>query len=173
MSGKTIAIGHTTRPHGIRGEVIVVPTSGNPERLRHLAEVFLDRPKGRVTLAIEQVRTRHADAIVKFAGIDDRDAAEEAVGYPISIPFEDLPELEPGTFYVHDIIGLRVESESGEPLGEIVDVASGAGNDLYVLRAGGREHLIPAAGEIVREIDLAAGKMVIRVLDGLLDLERP
>jgi 16S rRNA processing protein RimM len=173
MSGKTIAVGRVTKPHGIRGEVIVVPTGGIPERLRSLCEVFLERPGGRATLTIERVRTRRGHAIVKFAGIEDRSAAEEAVGSSVSIPLEELPALAPGTFYVHDIIGLRVESESGEPLGEIVDVASGAGNDLYVLRRGEREHLIPAASEIVREIDLAARKMVIRVLDGLLDLTEP
>ena len=78
--------------------------------------------------------------------------------------FRPLPE---GRFYVFQIIGLKVETESGEPVGRVVDVLSLPANDVYVVDREGEEVLLPAAQELMR-VDLNAGRIVVRDIEGLL-----
>jgi len=91
-------------------------------------------------------------------------------GREVYIRRDQFPELSDGEYYWCDLIGLVVQSEDGETLGELVDIFETGSNDVYVVAAGEREILIPATEEVVLDVDLDAGRMVVRPPDGLLDL---
>lgn len=84
-----------------------------------------------------------------------------------------LPPLPPGTYYLAALAGSRVVTENGAEVGEFVDLLPMPGHDLWVVRGGGREHLIPAVAEIVRQVDLASRRITIRPPAGLLELAGP
>lgn len=88
----------------------------------------------------------------------------------MTAPHEEPTPLAPGTFRVSELQGARVMTEEGVDVGELVGVEPAPGHDLWVVRAGAREHLIPAVAEIVRQVDLSARRITIRPPKGLLDL---
>lgn len=88
----------------------------------------------------------------------------------MTAPRDEPVPLPPGTFYTAALVGARVVTEDGVEVGEFVGVQSAPGHDLWVVRAGGREHLIPAVAEIVRQVDLAARRITLRLPEGLLEI---
>ena len=88
----------------------------------------------------------------------------------MTAPHEEPTPLAPGTFRVSELQGSRVVTEEGVEVGELARVEPAPGHDLWVVRAGGREHLIPAVAEIVRQVDVPARRITIRPPKGLLDL---
>lgn len=145
------------------------PETDYPERFLTREEFFLDGPAPRWA-QVEGVRFHKGLPLVKFAGCDDRSAAESLRGYRLLVPAEEVPPLPDGTYYHFQLIGLQAETEAGEPLGLLERVFPTGANDVFVLRApDGRELLIPATREVVRSIDLAGRRLVIRVLPGLLE----
>lgn len=106
---------------------------------------------------------------VKFLDIDTPDAVAPLRGSELLVPADDVYPLPEGTFYVFQIVGLKVKTEEGMEVGRVVDVLSHPGNDLFVVqREDEGEALIPAAKDLVR-IDLAGGRLVVKNVDGLLD----
>jgi 16S rRNA processing protein RimM len=164
---RRIAIAEVTAPQGLRGEVRAIPLTDFPERFLHLKQVLVDgRP-----VAVESARFHKRFVLIKLAGCDNMSEAEKYRGKLLEVVRDELVPLPEGKYYFFQIIGLKVFTEEGEPVGEVTDVQRSGGQDLYVIRpvAGQGQHLIPAAKEIVRQIDLDTGKMVIRPIPGLLD----
>ncbi|HEY7358922.1 MAG TPA: ribosome maturation factor RimM, partial [Ktedonobacterales bacterium] len=141
-----------------------------PNRFSQLREVYVgpEHQRRRVTKASPY---RESMVLLRLAGIDSANAAAALVGQPIAIPLAQLPSLPADQYYIHDLIGLRVESSSGQKLGVIVDVLATGANDVYVVREAGtgRDVLAPAVKEMVKRVDLAAGVIVIDPLPGLFD----
>ena len=106
--------------------------------------------------------------ILKLAGIDDREAAEQLRGASLEVPTDQAVELPPGQYFWHQVVGLRaVVESSGRELGRVADILVTGSNDVYVVRKDGRELLLPAIGEVVRAIDLERGEMRVELLPGL------
>jgi 16S rRNA processing protein RimM len=127
-----------------------------PERLAPDAEVW---PEGEAAARrIRHVETGGRVPVVHLEGIDSREAAEELGGRYLEVPAR---ELEAGTFYWDDLIGLRVESPNGEAVGELVEVFRAGGNEVYRIVGPSGERLVPALRSAVQRIDLAAGVMVV------------
>jgi 16S rRNA processing protein RimM len=140
--------------HGIGGEV----------RLKLFTE-SLDNLKGRErmlvgdrVLTVKSLRGSDKGAIVRFAEIADRSAAEALRGQLLTVPREELPPLGEGEYYHADLIGLACVDGGGEPLGTVVAVENfGAGDLLEIERAGGKRALIPFREGIA---DLVDGRIV-------------
>jgi 16S rRNA processing protein RimM len=135
-----------------------------------MGSVEIEFGSERRSYEVERARPHRSGGLVKLRGVDDADSAGRLVGGVLTIPASRLPALDSGTYYHFQLVGLSVRDESGAALGEIADIVSTGGADLLVVRSGEREHLIPAAGGIVRSVDLAAGVVVVRPPEGLLDL---
>ncbi len=156
-----IAIGKAVAPHGVRGDVRVMPLTDFPDRFRTLKEVILD--DGR-RLAVESAKYHKQFVLLKFKGLDDRDAIEFLRGKLLKIGRQDLVKLPPGQYYTFDIIGLKVYDEEGAFHGEVTDVLATGANDVYIVeREGERPLLIPALKEVVRLIDIDGGRMVVKL----------
>ncbi len=167
-----MAIGEIARAHGLRGEVRVTPLTDHPERFEHMTECVLwdatrdEREPRRITRA----RRQGAVVLVSLAGCESVDEANVLVGRLLAVPESEALPLAPGRFYPWQLEGARVITEDGRPIGVVTRIEQSAGHDLWVVDANGREHLIPAVSEIIVDVDVAGGRVVIRPPDGLLEL---
>jgi 16S rRNA processing protein RimM len=163
-----LEIGVVTRPHGVLGEVRVLAPPEYAEPLTRCTRVFLGRGGGAPHPRAVRAARAHQDVVLlRLEGVETRNDAEELRGARVSVDVRDLPEQEPGGYYLHELLGLRVIAMDGEALGELDEVLATGANDVYVVRAGARELLLPAIDSVVREIDLDAGVMRVVVPDGL------
>lgn len=165
-------VGRIARAHGIRGQVIVnVDTDFPDERFRPGAELFVKRASGEVqTMTVATVRFQHDRPVIGFRGVDDMNTAETLAGLELRVPSDQLQPLPAGTFYRHDLIGCRVDTEDGEAVGMVSDVEGTLTGSRLVVHTDRGEALIPLAQEICTTIDLAGKRIVIRPPDGLLEL---
>ena len=167
-----VAIGEIARVHGLRGEVRVTPLTDRPERFERVTECVLwdatrdERETRRITTA-----RRHGDTVlVTFAGCASPEDARALVGRLIALPRAEALPPPDGSFYPWQLEGARVTTEDGRLVGHVTGIEHSGAQDLWVVAGEGREHLIPAVPDIVLDVDVAAGRVVIRPPDGLLDL---
>jgi 16S rRNA processing protein RimM len=166
-----ILIGKVSGTHGIRGQVRVVPYSGLPDSILSLSTFFLQMPDGSYkSFEIAGASEHKKRVLVTLKGFNDINFVLGLVGCEIYIDRAQLPELPEGEYYWQDLIGLEVLTDRGDSLGELVHIFETGSNDIYVVKAGNHEYLIPAISDVVLDIDLDARKMTVCPPDGLLDL---
>jgi 16S rRNA processing protein RimM len=171
MVEELIAVGRILRPQGRTGEVRLEALTDAPERLRELTECYLVPPPTGERRTIEAVRFQGPTPVIKLAGSEGIGDAEGLVGRLVSVPRTAVRPLPPDHFYAFDLVGCQVETDDGTSVGVLEGVQESPGHDLWVVRAGDREHLIPAVAAIVVEVDLAGRRVVVRPPDGLLALD--
>ncbi len=158
-------VGYISKPHGLQGEVCVYSLTDFPERFARGARLSLSLPDmARITLSVVESRPFKGGYLVRFAEITTVEAADRLRGGYLQVPIEDRMPLPEDTYYIDDLIGLDVFTDTGEYLGQIEEVILNPANDIY--RVG--EILIPAVSEFVREIDLVARRVTIHPIPGLL-----
>lgn len=169
-----IIAGRVIQPHGLKGWVKVAVTSENPLRFTPGSSLILEGAGRR--LIIEETRPVQGCLHVKFSGIDDRDQATAIKGRELWITEDEVGPPPPGSFWEHQLLGLRVETLGGERLGEVKDILVTGSNDVLIVkegdaRAGGgeKEVLIPLIRDVVREVRLEEGVILIEPLPGLLE----
>lgn len=171
-----LEIGTIVGSQGLQGEVKVLPNTDFPERFQKKGTRWL-KGQGMVELqSIELQRGRYVPHknlyIVKFAGIDNRNQADDLKGYQIYVPTVDRPTLAPGEFHLLDLIGLTVYLQTtGEAIGVIKSMVW-AGNDLLEVQSNTSQKvfLIPFVEEIVPIVNIAEKRVEINPPQGLLDL---
>jgi 16S rRNA processing protein RimM len=170
--GDLVVIGEVTRPHGLRGEVRVTPHTDHPERFEALGECVLwdEARDTRVVRRVVGVRRQGDAVLLSLAGCDSVEAATALVGRLVALPRAEALPLPPGQVYPWQLIGCRVETEDGRSIGELSGIEPSPAHDLWAVRSGEREHLIPAVPEIVVDVDVGGRRVVIRPPEGLLDL---
>ena len=152
-------------PHGVQGEFTArVVTDFPRRRFRRGARVFV----AGVPYAVERARLRDAFVLLKLEGIADRNAAEALRGRDVEVAASDALRLPRGQFYWHQVIGLRVESTSGEALGTVADILETGANDVYIVHGERGEILLPAIKDVIKRIDPQAGRMLVELVPGLL-----
>jgi 16S rRNA processing protein RimM len=135
-----------------------------PDRFESGRSLYLDGQP----LRIEESRPHKQHLLVKLATIDSIIDAEKLRARHLTIPRSELRPLPDDEYYAFQIIGLRVSTTRGGYIGEVTDVMTTAGNDVYIVQAGSREVLIPAIDDVVKSVDLDAGVMIIEAIEGLL-----
>ena len=157
-----VSIGRVLAPRGVRGELKVEPLTDFPERFAKGAHIWLRGQPRRV--AASRWQGRHV--YLTLEGVEDREAAAALRDELLQVP-EAMSIGEEDVFYQHDIVGLRVETASGEALGRIESIFATGANDVYVVRGERGELLLPAVEDVIRQVDLAGGRLVIDLLPGL------
>lgn len=161
MSDTMIVIGKIGAPQGVRGEVRIIALTEFPERFKKLKIAHLDDG---TNLEIESVRYHQEFVLLKFKGLDDRNAIEHLKNRLIQIERKDLMPLPEGHYHVFDIIGLTVYNEQEECLGKISDVLQTGSNDVYIVEQKDKQPLlIPGLKTVVQKIDIASGKMIVKL----------
>ena len=162
-----LAIGRVSRPHGVHGEIRVKTLSDFPDRWEGLKTVYLGAHHDQHT--IQSSRFHQDVVLLKLSGFDRRDAVELLRGEFVYVTIDQAMPLEPDEFYHYQVIGLEVHTESGDVLGEIVDVLKPPkANEVFVVHGVRGEILIPVIEDVVRHLDLDAGVVVIHPIPGLL-----
>ena len=175
-----VTVGRVVRPQGRRGEVVVDPeTDFGEERFRPGAGLWASR-EGHVTMVTIATSWPHQGRwVLGLAGVGSIDEAEAWRGVELRVPAEGLHKLGDGAFYVHDLLGCRVETAAGMVVGAVARVDLGNGTPLLVVTgpgepaAGVGEVLVPLAESICRRVDVGAKVVVIEPPAGLLDLNVP
>jgi len=165
-----VVIGTVVAPHGVRGEVRVLPETDFPERLAHLGTATLVLPDGKLrelTVVGGRWHTAKGAVLLRFAECTGRTEAEALRGARIVVRPGDSPALPEGEYYDWQILGLRVVTTDGREIGTVREVIHTPANDVYATE----EHLLPAIADVVKQIDLAAGRLIIEPLPGLLGTE--
>jgi 16S rRNA processing protein RimM len=168
---KLLKIGQIVNTQGIKGEVRVYPLTDYKERFEELEWVFMDTDTEKKYF-IEHVKYKSSLVILKFKGIDDINVAEKFRNCYLTISKKDARELEEDTYFITDLIGLKVYSDDGEFIGTVKDVIQAAGNDTYEVAPASNSSkniLIPAVAEFIKEVNLDAGTMIVKVIEGLIE----
>ena len=166
MADGRVVIGKAGAPHGLRGEVRVIPLTDFPERFESLREVFI----GERVFHVEHVHYHRQFVLLTLAECTSREAAAKLTGGLLRVAREDAAPLAEGEFYTFDIIGLAVRDMAGERLGEVTNVRKTGSNDVYVVKKpDGAELLVPALKKVVREIDIAGGFLRVDLQEELED----
>ncbi|MFH1569872.1 MAG: ribosome maturation factor RimM [Gemmatimonadota bacterium] len=116
-----------------------------------------------MALQIESWRVDAPGVLLKFRGIDTPEEARDRLcgGY-LTVPGEDVPPPPPGSHYVFDLVGCRVEDESGQRLGVIAEVLALPSTDVYLVRTGAGEVMVPAVADYIAEVRTAERLVVVR-----------
>lgn len=107
--------------------------------------------------------------ILQLGGVESRNTAEAFIGELIEAADADVRRDDADSYFIHEIVGLRVVTTDGREVGTVTEVLQTGANDVYVASGPSGEVLIPATGEVVAEIDTRAGVMRITALAGMLD----
>ncbi|MBQ7718580.1 MAG: 16S rRNA processing protein RimM [Clostridia bacterium] len=155
--------------HGIRGEVKALPYADNAGFFDGIKRFKTDDGQ---TLTLQSFRTHKGALIMKFAEIPSITEAEGYKGKKLYIDRKDAPKPPEGRYFIVDIIGCKVVTDTGRELGKVVDVLQAGANDVYTVKsAKGKEYLIPVINDVVQKIDVENKQILITPLKGLLDDE--
>ena len=165
-----LLIGRVIGPHGLRGLLKIESYARSEDTLLTAGKIFLRKSPGEISeQGILSAVPHKGGALIRLEGLDSRDRTEPYRGAEVLISKAAVSRDEDEYFW-HELIGLRVYVETGRYLGTVQDILATAANDIYVVREGREEFLIPAIHDVVKTIDLENGKMIISEVEGLLDL---
>ncbi len=171
-SSSYVVLGKIVKAHGIRGEVEIYAYSPDIRGLVESRPVFLETSEGvRTSYKVETARPKKKHKfILSFEGVDNRDQAEALVGNEICVLRESLPELPEDEYYWHELIGMRVKTVEHEDLGRLSKILSTGAHDVLVVEGPYGEVLIPMVAEMIENVDIRAGVIIVNPVPGLLDV---
>jgi len=163
-----LEVGRVSKAHGITGELRIVPHWESSDALEQVSEIWLTLQGQRTAYAVERARAVPRAYLVKLRGVDDRNAAEALHGATVSVPRSVLPPLEPGEYYLIDLIGAKVIGPEGE-VGEVSGVVSHPTVDVIVVRLpDGSSAEQPLSEPWLSNVDVNARQVTLSSLDGLM-----
>lgn len=162
-----LAIGFLRRPHGVTGEVVMDLHTDFPDRFKPGRKVYIGGKYEAFTVA--SVRPHGAAMLVRFRGYDLPETAGRFRNQWVYVRSSEVPALPEGQYYKHELIGLTVLTDTGEELGALNEVLETGANDVYViLKADGKEILLPAIPDVVLEIKMEERAMKVHLIEGLI-----
>ena len=165
-----LLIGRVIGPHGVRGLLKIESYARSEDTLLTAGRIYLRQSPGEISeYEIISAVPHRGVSLIRLEGLSSREQAEPYCGAEILIRKEAV-SCDEDEYFWHELIGLRVYLETGRYLGTLKEILPTAGNDIYVVREGKEEFLIPAIRDVVKTIDLENGKMIISEVEGLLDL---
>ena len=167
---RRIPVGTVAKSHGLAGEVKVRLQLSDMDVLSTLHTLTGEFPDGRIqTLELERVRPQGAAVRLAFKGICSRGAADDLRGLRLSVDRTELPPLADGEYFLGDLVGYAVVTEEGHRLGEVQEVWDMPANEVLRVTNAHREVLIPLVDEVVVNIIHSNKRVVIKLMEGLLD----
>lgn len=175
---RLIPLGEIVGTHGVRGLLRFLSYGRAETALPTDRPVYLTArptpgsqpdPGSARAITVEAVRPHGRVSLLRVTGIDDIDTAAALVGHALALPEHELPDPEPGEYYVYQLAGLDVVTADGQRLGTIDSSFSNGANEVLVVRDDAREYLIPMIADVVRAVDLDTRRVVIQPIAGLLD----
>lgn len=164
-----LRVGVITNTHGIKGEVKVFPTTDDVNRFKKLKQITLDTGKEHIELEVEGVKFFKQLVILKFKGIDNINEIEKYKGKDLLVTRENAVKLNKDEYFVYDIIGSTVITDTDEELGELIEVLATGANDVYVVKSkDDKEILLPSIKECILDVDVENKIIKVHIMPGLL-----
>lgn len=165
---KYLELGQIVNVKGLKGEVKVNSFTDDNTKFERIPKVFLKRKESLKEYEIEKVGYSKNQVIIKFKNVNTVEEAETLRNSYIVVDREIFGELPEGVYYIADLIGLDVYTESNEYLGKVDDIFSTGSNDVYVVKDElGKQKLLPGIDEVIKQIDLESGKIIVNLIEGL------
>ena len=165
---KYLELGQIVNVRGLKGEVKVNSYSEDPNRFEKIKTIIVKQKENSKQYSIEKVSYTKNQVVLKLKDVDTIEEAEKLRNSIILIDRDELGELPEDVFYIADLIGLDVYTEEGEFLGKVDDIYSTGANDIYVVKnEEGKEKLLPGIDEVIKNIDIEAGRITVNLLEGL------
>ncbi len=159
-----LIIGRVVGTFGVHGELKVQIETDFPERFETVQRVFI----GDAQFDVERGRLYKGMALLKLKGLDDPTAGEPLLHRSVDVALADAVKLEADQYYLYEIEGLQVETVEGEALGQVSEILQTGANDVYVVTTpDGQEILLPAIAQVVKQIDVEHGRMIVQLMEGL------
>jgi len=166
-----ILIGHVIRPHGIAGLLRIVSYAQSKETFFQAGSVFMDRGHNEIEeRKVIDIKPHGSSYLLRISDINSIEQAENFKTAKIYMRKDSLIKTDEDEFFYYELLGLNVYLTTGQYLGAVKDVFPTGSNDVYVVEGQGKEFLIPAIHQVIKEINIAEKRMVISPLKGLLDL---
>lgn len=165
---KYLELGQIVNVKGLNGEVKVNSFTDDDSKFERIPKVFLKQKQNLTEYEIEKVGYSKNQVILKFKNIDTVEEAEKLRNSYIVVDREIFGKLPEGVYYIADLIGLDVYTESEEYLGKVDDIFNTGSNDVYVVKAeNGMQKLLPGIDEVIKKIDLESNKIIVNLIKGL------
>ncbi len=168
-----LVVGRIGRPHGVRGEVEVQVWTDFPERFRPGSRLYVGKPDGSDSrpVAVLAARPHHDRLLVRLDLAADRTAAGALTGLHLLVPATEAMPLEADAYYHHQLVGLAVVLPDGSAVGDVTEVLETGSADVLVVQGPQGEVLLPMIGAVIASVDLAAGRLLITPIPGLLEAD--
>jgi len=169
LNQEFIMIGKVVSTQGNKGEVNVLPLTDSIDRFKNLDNVFLRNENSQIALNVEKIRVKKDTIILKLKDIENIEEARMIVGSFLEIERKNAVKLSKNTYFIFEIIGLKVYDENNIFLGKVENVIRTGSNDVYVVKRKDKEELfIPAIHDVVKNISLEKKRITINMVDGLI-----
>ena len=166
---KYLEIGQIVNTFGIKGMVKIKPFTDDITRFDRLKKVYIENKTVKKEYEIEEVKYHKDMVLIKFKGIENPEDANLLRDTYLLVNREEEEPLEEGTYYIVDMIGLDVYTEEGELLGKLEDIFNTGSNDIYVVKDElGKQILLPAISDVIKQIDMENRKMIVHLISGLI-----
>ena len=166
-----ILIGHVVRPQGLTGLLRIVSYAQSKETFLKAGSVFLETGQNELyERKVVSIRPHRSVFLLRLSGLNSIDQAEVFRGAGILIKKDSLAKKDEDEFFWYELLGLDVYLTTGQYLGVLKEIFPTASNDVYVVEGQGKEFLIPAIHQVVKEINISQKRMIISPMKGLLDL---
>lgn len=166
---KYLEIGQIVNTFGIKGMVKIKPFTDDITRFDDLEKVYVKNKSGKKEYKIEEVKYHKQMVLIKFEGINNPEDANLLRESYLMVDREKEKPLEEGTYYIVDLIGIEVYTDEGELLGTLKDIFNTGSNDIYEVKDElGKQILLPAISDVIKEIDMENRKIIVHLLKGLM-----
>ena len=162
-----ISIGKITNTHGIKGELKVYPLTDDIKRFDILEKAYIGEDK--IPVNVESVKYHKNLAILKFKEYNNINEVVDFKDYYIYVDKDGRVELPEGHFFIYEILDSQVFDLDENLIGYLSDVIQGPANDIYLIKDGEKEYLIPAVGEFIKKIDLEKKRIYIQPIEGMIE----
>lgn len=163
-----LEVGQIVNTQGLKGGVKVNPFTDDMKRFEKLKKIYVQNKNDLKEYEIQQVKYFKKQVLLKLKGIETIEEAEKLKGMFLKIDKKDAIRLPKDTYFIADLLGIKVVTQEGEELGNIVDIYPTGSNDVYVIKSEeGKQLLIPAIKQVIQNIDLENKKMIVCLLEGL------
>lgn len=169
MKKERLEVGQIVNTFGIKGFVKIYPYVDDITRFDNLKKVHIKSKKNDEELQIEEVKYQKNMVLVKFKGIETVENAEKLRNSFVEIDRADAIPLEEGQYFIADLLGLDVFLDTGEKLGILEDIYNTGSSDIYVVKNElGKQFLLPYIDEVIKQINLEEGKIIVHIIEGLI-----
>ncbi len=161
-------VGQIVNTFGIKGFVKVKPFTDEITRFEELKTLYIGKKGKMEQVEIEEVKYHKEMVLLKIKGIENKTQAEMLKGLFLKIDRKDAKKLPKDTYFIADLLGLEVYTDKGELLGKVEDIFNAGASDVYVIKDDlGKQILLPAIKEVLKEIDLEKEKIIVHLIEGL------